>query len=199
MIFQNSKELLATDIKYKTIYADPPWHEHGGITRGANRHYTLLKTPEILNIFQTILPIINADAHFYIWTTNNFLPDALWIINELNFKYITTITWLKEKIGLGQYYRGRTEHCLFATRGSLKYKYEAHNKRMQGVTGFRESRGKTHSRKPNRMRVMIERVSRPPYLELFARQAHKGWDTFGNELDTITQQSIRDILEIKPR
>ena len=36
-------------MKYKTIYADPPWMEHGGgrIPRGADRHYPLMKTKDI--------------------------------------------------------------------------------------------------------------------------------------------------------
>ena len=31
--------------KYKTIYIDPPWPEHGGgkIKRGADRHYALMQ------------------------------------------------------------------------------------------------------------------------------------------------------------
>ena len=38
--------------KYKTIYADPPWLESGGgkIKRGADRHYSLMKTQDIKNL-----------------------------------------------------------------------------------------------------------------------------------------------------
>lgn len=36
--------------KYKTIYADPPWPEHGGgkIKRGADRHYQLMSVKDII-------------------------------------------------------------------------------------------------------------------------------------------------------
>lgn len=36
--------------KYKTIYVDPPWMERGGgkIKRGADRHYKLMTTKEIM-------------------------------------------------------------------------------------------------------------------------------------------------------
>ena len=39
-------------MKYKTIYADPPWNEQGGgkIKRGADRHYSLMKTSEIMDM-----------------------------------------------------------------------------------------------------------------------------------------------------
>ena len=38
--------------KYKTIYADPPWNEQGGgkIKRGADKHYNLMKTKEIIDL-----------------------------------------------------------------------------------------------------------------------------------------------------
>jgi len=35
------------------------------------------------------------NAHLYLWTTNNYLPDALWLVEELGFRYITNIVWVK--------------------------------------------------------------------------------------------------------
>jgi len=131
------------------------------------------------------LPIHNlADpngCHLYLWTTNNFLKDALYVMEQWGFRYVTTITWLKDRKGLGQYYRGMTEHCLFGTRGILPYK-TIDGKRAQGVTGFIAPR-QEHSRKPDEMRAMIERVSYEPRIELFAREMHTGWDAIGNEID----------------
>lgn len=175
-------DIFNTSNKYKTIYADPPWMEVGGgkIRRGADKHYPLMKTNEIAS-----LPIGNLahedGCHLYLWTTNNFLPDALSVIRAWGFEYITTITWMKEKMGLGQYYRGLTEHCLFATtKQRLPYKL-LDGKRQQGVTGFVEPKG-AHSEKPQKMRNMIEVVSYAPMIELFARQEFNGWDSWGNEL-----------------
>ena len=121
-------------------------------------------------------------CHLYCWTTNNYLPAALECIQMWGFEYITTITWLKDRVGLGQYYRGLTEHCLFAsTKKRLPYKM-ADGKRCQGVTGFSEPKT-IHSRKPDSMRNMIERVSYAPRIELFAREHHAGWDVWGNEVE----------------
>ena len=39
-----------------------------------------------------------------------------------------------------------------------------------------------HSRKPDEIQSMIERMYPGPYLELFARRPRDGWDTFGNEV-----------------
>lgn len=174
-------DIYNTNRRYKTIYVDPPWPERGGgkIKRGADRHYRLMSIKEIEQ-----LPVQNlADpngCHIYLWTTNNYLPDAIKLLNIWGFEYVTTITWMKDRFGLGQYYRGITEHCLFGTtKKRLPYKM-LDGKRAQGMTGFVEPKT-VHSRKPAKMREMIERVSYEPRIELFARERFVGWDCFGNE------------------
>jgi N6-adenosine-specific RNA methylase IME4 len=167
--------------KYKTIYADPPWPERGGgkIKRGADRHYPLMRIEDI-----AALPVMDlADpegCHLYLWTTNNYLPAALEVMAAWGFRYITTITWTKDRAGLGQYFRGLTEHCLFGVRGKVPYKI-IDGKRQQGTTGFYAPKGR-HSQKPEEMRQMIEKVSYGPRIELFARQIAPGWDAWGNEI-----------------
>jgi N6-adenosine-specific RNA methylase IME4 len=179
-------DIYNTSKKYKTLYIDPPWPERGGgrIKRGADRHYRLMSLDEI-----AALPVRElADpkgCHLYLWATNNYLKAGLDLINKWGFEYITLITWQKDRPGLGQYYRGLTEHCLFAvTKKRLPYKYElqltGETKRCQGVTGFYEPKT-IHSRKPVVMREMIERVSYGPRLELFAREAFPAWDCWGNQ------------------
>ncbi len=164
---------------YATIYADPPWPEVGGgrIRRGADRHYPLMKVGEI-----AALPVgqwAQEDAHLYLWVTNNYFPDGLTVMKAWGFRYVTTITWHKDRFGLGQYFRGNSEHCLFGVRGRLPYRTRPDGKRAQGVTCFSAPKG-AHSAKPEEMRRMIELVSPGPYLELFARVKRPGWDTWGN-------------------
>lgn len=169
--------------KYQIIYADPPWSESGGgkIRRGADRHYPLMKTKEIIELD---VPSITAEnAHIYLWVTNNFLKDGLKVMEAWGFKYKTMITWVKDKIGLGQYFRGQTEHCLFGVKGNIPYKV-VDGKRQQGTTVIHAPRRK-HSQKPEEMRKLIEKVSdREGFnkIELFAREEHEGWDVWGNEL-----------------
>lgn len=173
--------------KYKTIYIDPPWPEYGGgkIKRGADRHYLLMTLQEIYDL--NISDLAEDSCHLYLWTTNNFFPFALEAIKIWNFNYKTCITWAKNRIGLGQYFRGQTEHCLFATTGdAMPYRIREDGKRAQGRTllipdeAFNKTR--KHSQKPDGMRKMIEVVSYPPYIELFARQKTEGWDVWGNEV-----------------
>lgn len=170
--------------RYRTIYVDPPWPERGGgkTVRGAQKHYPLMSVIQIeevirLHVNQRMLP----DSHMYLWTTNNYLPMGLRVMSGAGYRYITIVTWMKDRMGLGQYYRGMTEHCLFGVRGQLPYRQLSNGKRAQGVTGFTAPRTR-HSQKPEEMRVMIERVSPGPYIELFARHPTSGWAVWGNEV-----------------
>ena len=175
---------------YRTLYADPPWPERGGgkIKRGADRHYALMPVAEIL-----AMPFgewAAPDAHLYLWVTNNYLPAGLECVKAWGFRYVTMVTWVKDRAGLGQYYRGRTEQCLFAVRGKLPYRTLEDGKRAQGLTMIDEPEGwpgaieaprEKHSVKPGRMRLFVESVSHAPRLELFARLASIGWDVWGDQ------------------
>lgn len=149
----------------------------GGLRRRTRRNPKgfdgrIMKTKDILAL--PVHELIDPEGcHLYLWTTNNFLPDALEVVKAWGFEYVTLITWMKDRQGLGQYYRGLTEHCIFArTKKRLPYKM-LDGKRQQGVTGFQEAKS-AHSRKPETMRRMIERVSYAPRIELFAREKHRG-------------------------
>lgn len=177
------------DKKYTTIYADPPWPERGGgkIKRGADRHYNPMSIKDIKALPVKIIGDTN--CHLYLWVTNNFLPEGLEVMKSWGFTYKTTITWGKDKIGLGQYFRGQTEHCLFGVRGSLAYKI-IDEKRQQGTTLLMANRLK-HSQKPEGMRNLIEKVSYAPYIELFARDDFEGWDAWGNETLTAIPPNLK--------
>lgn len=168
--------------EFRTFLLDPPWPERGGgkIKRGADRHYSLLEVKDMPRVILTsgvFSPA--ASAHLYMWVTNNYLPKGLWLGEALGFTYKTIVTWPKPRAGLGQYFRGRTEHMLFFVRGS-------------GLSVCTESKSLTtlldnavhdrkHSRKPEAAHQLIEARSRGPYLEMFARERREGWEAWGLE------------------
>jgi len=102
--------------KYKTIYADPPGNEQGAgkIKRGADRHYQLMRTEDIKNL--PVQDIADDECWLYLWVTNNFLKDGLDVMEHWGFKYITNLVWAKNTIGLGFYFRGQHEICLFGKK-----------------------------------------------------------------------------------
>ena len=164
--------------EYRCILMDPPWMERGGgkIKRGADRHYSLLHTKEMPRvIYQSGVWRPAADCHLWMWSTNNFLPDALWLIEALGFRYITNAVWVKPRAGLGQYLRGQHELLLFAVRGSgPAVRTDRRDLRTLISAPLRE-----HSRKPDESYALIEGRSHGPRLEMFARGGRKGWDTWG--------------------
>ena len=72
---------------YKTVVLDPPWKESGGgkIKRGADKHYPLLKSADMPAVIKSCpyWTDIGVDAHMYMWVTNTFLPDGLWLMGQL--------------------------------------------------------------------------------------------------------------------
>ncbi len=167
---------------YRTILMDPPWYETGGgkIKRGADRHYPLIKTPDMpAVILGSGVWAPDDDCHLYMWATANHLPDALWLIGALGFKYKTNVVWTKEgRLGLGQYFRIQHEHLLFAVRGS-GYAVKTDDRTIRSV--IHAPRGK-HSQKPEAAHQLMEARSTGPRLEMFARGERQGWTAWGNEL-----------------
>lgn len=197
---------------FTTITIDSPWPENGGgkIKRGADRHYTTL---QVADIFPTIIdshtyrPADN--AHLYLWVTNNYLPHGLVLMDQLGFRYVNNIPWVKlvddperamltvleldmpvpaamkatTTTGIGQYFRGNHELLLFGVRGKG---YEACTTKPDGTRRL-DIKGPIfaplgeHSEKPQAAYDLIESRSRGPYLEMFARKPRPGWTTWGHQ------------------
>jgi N6-adenosine-specific RNA methylase IME4 len=91
--------LIESPVGFRTIQIDPPWAESGGgkIKRGADRHYPLIRSKsEIVRVVKSSGLWLPAEsAHLYLWTTNTFLPDALWVMDALGFRYVTNTVWVK--------------------------------------------------------------------------------------------------------
>lgn len=175
---------------FATIVADPPWQERGAgkSKRGADRHYPLLPTRDIARVMFSAPAWRPADdAHLYLWVTDNFLPDGLFVMSTLGFRYVRAIVWVKGEermahvdlqMGIGQYFRGQHEICLFGVRGD-GYAIRTDRKDLGSVLVDRRGR---HSAKPPSFYDLVEQRSRGPYLEMFCRSPRAGWSAWGNEL-----------------
>jgi len=175
----NKKLVGGGEIMYKTICIDPPWNETGGgrIKRGADRHYSLLKDHEILQeIIKSGVFDPDENCHLYLWVTNNFLESGLLLMKALGFRYVTNLVWVKDRIGLGQYFRGQHELLLFGVKGRLPAK-------VKNVPTVILAARSEHSRKPEVAYAMMEAVSHPPRLEMFARRRRLGWYVWGDEVN----------------
>jgi len=116
----------------------------------------------------------------YMWTTNTFLMKAGWLMEELGFRYVTNIPWVKtqKRAGLGQYFRGKSEQLLFGVRGD-GYAVRTDEKYVVGLISAPITE---HSVKPKQTYDLIETRSHGPYLEMFAHNnaLRPGWTFWGN-------------------
>ena len=164
--------------RFKTICADPPWpygaerpfgssqeHRPNSWNRttaspGAKSRYSLMSMDEI----KSIRVPSDDNAHLYLWTTNAFMREAHEVAVAWGFKPKTIITWVKTKTGdrssvsmrMGYYFRGATEHCLFAVKGKMRLNVR------NLPTAFLWTRSGKHSRKPDEFFEMVESASPSP-------------------------------------
>lgn len=182
-----------TPHRFRTIVADPPWQYNkaptelrsGGRGAAAEHHYGTLTNAEIAAL--PVACLAAGEAHLYLWVTNPRLyrarkPDGVGpidIAEAWGFKYKTLLTWVKTGApGPGWYFRGYTEHVLFATRGGLQIPAA-----LRQPNVFTAPRGR-HSTKPDAFYDRVVDVSPAPRLELFARDRRVGWSAWGNEVDS---------------
>lgn len=161
--------------KYKTILADPPWDINQRGKYGASNHYDLMPLERIKAM--PIKDLAEENSHCWLWVTNNTLRCGFDVLEAWGFIPRSVFTWIKLHMGLGIYLRNCTEHILFGTRGKAPVLY---NRQINyGIFPLQD-----HSHKPEEIHKIVERVSPPDYLELFARRRQPGWDVWGNEIDS---------------
>lgn len=169
-------DIAVESAKFATIVIDPPWDwgDEGDVDQlgRARPTYATMSIDQL-----HALPVgdfADVDCHLYLWITNRSLPKGFGLIERWGFRYVTCITWVKPSFGMGNYFRGQTEHILFAVRGSQPLK------RKDAATVLCANRGSTiHSTKPVEFYDLVESCSPGPYLEMFARHNRTGWKSWG--------------------
>ncbi|QLY30392.1 methyltransferase [Nocardia huaxiensis] len=159
--------------RYHCILADPPWdiYQQGG--RGAIHHYPLMTLDKIKAL--PVSELAEDDSHCWVWVTNATLRYGYDVLEAWGFTPRSPLTWVKTRLGLGVYLRNMTEHLILGTRGDAPVNF-------RGQPTWTFAPVQDHSHKPEEQYAIIERVSRGPYLELFARRRQPGWDAWGLEV-----------------
>lgn len=114
--------VAVADARYQTIVIDPPWDwgDEGDADQfgRARPTYATMRFEEVAAL--PVSDLSEKDAHIYLWITNRSLPKGFALLEQWGFRYVTTLTWCKPSIGMGNYFRGSTEHVLFGVRGSRR-------------------------------------------------------------------------------
>jgi N6-adenosine-specific RNA methylase IME4/ParB-like chromosome segregation protein Spo0J len=172
---------LPSERHYPVILADPAWkfdlYSPDTEDRSAEWHYPTMETADICAL-PVAADIATSDAVLFLWTTSVHLPEALRVIEAWDFEYVTSIVWVKDKIGLGNWVRNQHELLIIARRGDIPTPLPAN--RPPSVI---QAPSREHSRKPDEAYELIERMyPELPKIELFARNMRPGWDSWGNEV-----------------
>lgn len=165
---------------FDVLCADPPWRYEGQESperRAVENHYPTMEVADICALHGEGKIPAAADAILFLWATAPKLPEALEVMAAWDFDYRTQLVWVKDKIGMGYYARGRHELLLVGKRGNARPPAPA--ARPDSV--IEAPRGR-HSAKPQCAYDLIERMYPDAQrAELFAREAREGWTPWGNE------------------
>jgi len=163
-------------VPFATVYADPPWDVQQKGARGAEQHYDLMTLDRIKAM--PVADLVGENAHLWLWVTNATFRDGWDVADAWGFTVRSPLTWVKFRLGLGNYLRNATEHLLFATRGKAPILNHSQPTWINApVTD--------HSHKPEEVYALIERCSPGPFLELFARRrplSNSDWSVWGNQI-----------------
>lgn len=169
---------------YPVVLADPPWrYEHSETaSREIENHYPTMSLDEICAL--PVAEVCTDDAILFMWATSPKLAESIRVIESWGFTYRTCAVWVKDKIGMGYYFRQQHELLLVAARGSPPKPAPAD--RVSSI--IEAARGK-HSEKPTAVYEIIERMyPELSRVELFARGPQRaGWSAWGNELQAAAE------------
>lgn len=159
------------------VICDPPWRYDYAETenRAVENHYPTMPLSEIC-----ALPFrqnTTGDCVLFLWVTSPKLFDSHKLIESWGLTYRTCAVWIKDKIGMGYYFRQQHELLLVATRGNPPAPSPSTR-----VSSLIKGKRTKHSAKPDIYGLIEKMYPRLPKGEMFQRAPRKGWHGWGNQV-----------------
>jgi N6-adenosine-specific RNA methylase IME4 len=162
---------------YRVIVADPPWPYEKRAEDPSHRgvHPYLSMSIEAICAMD-VKAIAHDDSILWLWATNHHMRETFSVLDAWGFQQKTILTWVKDKMGLGDWLRGQTEHCLMAVRGKPVVTLTNQTTALHGPM-------RAHSQKPDGFYAFVEGLCPAPrYAYLFSRYRHnERWDCHGDQ------------------
>ena len=179
---QQIAEAPPVEGKFEVLVVDPPWsynktRDDDSSQRGRTPYPTM--TEEQIKAIK--LPEADSNCILWLWTTNAHLAsgEAARVIEAWGYNPKSILTWAKNKMGLGDWLRGQTEHCILATKGRPVIAPPVPSTLLHADVGV-------HSSKPDAFYELVEAMCPGTKGELFARRQREGWNQHGVELPKAT-------------
>lgn len=191
---------------FRVVCADPPWpfgDKLPGPGRGAARNYGLLSLDQIRSGefvgggLVRELDVIADDAYLFLWRVSagadidelTMVEEAYTVARAWGFAPKTELIWRKQTkngkrhFGMGWHFRAEHEACIVAVRGKPKPLVRNLRSVLEAPAPSGSNGRAIHSAKPEEFySERVEKISRGPYLELFARRQRPGWTCVGDAL-----------------
>ena len=173
---QAIEEMVLPKGKYHVLVADPPWPYTKRSSDTSHRGTIPYPSMTLADIEALdVASLAHEDCILWLWTTNAFMAEAHHVARSWGFEVKTILTWAKDRMGLGDWLRGQTEHCLLAVKGKPVVRLSNQTTLLHGRVG-------EHSEKPEEFYRLVESLCPGSKCELFARRRREGWSTFGSEV-----------------
>jgi len=170
-----SKPVVDPGGKYDTVIIDPPWPygtKYNATGRRAANPYPEMSIEEISNLDTHT----KDDSIIWLWTTHKFLRHSFALLDTWEFRDVSILTWVKDRMGLGTWLRSQTEFCIMAVKGKPVIDLSSQTTVIYGA--MRE-----HSRKPDEFYDMVKELCPGSILDWFSREAREGIASGGKEVD----------------
>ena len=145
---EQAKKLIPPKGTYNVIVIDPPWPYGTKYDPQGRRIAAPYPEMGLEELSKLELPAAE-DCVLWLWTTNAFMHDAYHLLETWGFEPKTILTWVKPRMGIGDWLRGKTEHCILAVKGSPRI-----NLTNQTTVLHAEAEG--HSAKPDGFYALVD-------------------------------------------
>ena len=176
--------------KYETIVIDPPWEYQLRNKDSTHRNKISYQSMGDNDIFS--LPMHDVanpkGSILWLWFTNNHVATAVRCLEICGYSQKTILTWSKitkegkPRLGVGHWLRNTTEHCFLATKGYVKsFRYQ---RTLTNQPTILFAKRREHSRKPKEFYQLVKELTpSTSRIDLFSRESHEGFDSWGKEKD----------------
>ncbi len=168
--------------RFDVIVIDPPWpyecRQEDSTHRG-RLAYPSMPLEQILAF--PVKDLAAENCILWLWVTNAFMPDAFRCLQAWGFENKTILTWVKTQMGLGDWLRNQSEHCILGIKGQVQS--FSRSGRLNNQTTVLYAPRREHSRKPDEFYELVEELCPGSKLELFGRQSRLEWTVHGAESD----------------